>query len=31
METIDLNTIKTPADIRNMNLDQLKALATQIR
>ena len=31
METIDLNTIKTPADIRNMNIDQLKALATQIR
>lgn len=31
METIDLNTIKTPADIRNMNLDQLKALAASIR
>lgn len=31
METIDLNTIKTPADIRTMNIDQLKALAAQIR
>ncbi len=31
MENIDLNAIKTPADIRQMNIDQLTDLAAEMR
>ena len=31
MNTVDLNSIKTPADIRNLSIDELKELAAQMR